>query len=339
MPPFPRPSTLRITHPPGQTLALAFLILVGLIALLEGLAHLPWIEQHIPTAVGSSHENIDFKFGDLDYLLHRDGRIDCIIVGSSMVRRGFDPLVFAEAYQAQTGQPITCYNFGISGAWTSNLSKLSQILVRRYHPRLLILGFSLRELTTHSEQPDNLAAPWLQYQMGSFNLDGWLVDHSRALRSFLAVRSWTAPDFVNPLGNLEDPLRLGYAPATVSQAVLPARPQKYAFTRSQWEGLERFLALRNDTQLLLVEMPASDALTAMIRGGRETYAAFIQQVVDFAAAQGVPAWTTIDLALIPDDVWADDYHMFPPGAEIFSAWLGERIGAAVQNGDLVMGAS
>ena len=339
---FPRPSTLRIELPIGQTVALAVLILSLLIAALEGLSRLPWIDSHTPTAIGSSHPDLNVKFGELDALLKREGRIDCIFVGSSMVYRGINPAVFVQSYRQQTGEDIVCYNFGVRVSRASSVGPLSKILVKRYHPRLLVYGFSLRDLTgdTFDEQQQQqviLNTPWVQYQLDSFNVTGWLIDQSTALRHFLAFRDWLLAAAHDPSAEPVGPSYLGYAPFTIrtGTALLKAsRPLKFSFTRTQLNGLKYFLSLRTQTQLLLVEMPASYRLVSTVKGERATFRDFVYQARDLIAGYGVPVLTTIDLNLIPDSGWSDTYHLHEEGANIFSQWLGEQVGTAVKTGEL-----
>ncbi|RPJ00825.1 MAG: hypothetical protein EHM39_04265, partial [Chloroflexi bacterium] len=213
---FPRSSTLKLVFPAGQTIALAILILILLVVALEALVRLPWVDQHVPTAIGSAHEELDIKFGEADYLLRQRGRIDCIFIGSSVVRRGIDPGEVAAAYRAQTGEEIVCYNFGLSGLQSLSLARLAPIIVKRYHPRLLIYGISLRDLglrdDTQAESRAIANTAWIQYQSGDFSLEGWAVEHLVTFRHFLALRNWPKHAFRNPIRDLNDPLRTGFVP-------------------------------------------------------------------------------------------------------------------------------
>jgi len=47
-------------------------------------------------------------------------------------------------------------------------------------------------------------------------------------------------------------------------------------------------------------------------------------------------WFTQDLNLIPINDWYESEHMNKAGAEVFSAWLGNQLGTAVKNGNLVI---
>jgi hypothetical protein len=337
-------ATLRLTRPFGFTLLLTLAVLALLIALLEGLARLPWVETHVPTAIGSAHAGIDVKFGEADYLAARDGGLDCIALGSSVVHVGFDPQRFADAYRQQTGDSLTCYNFGIDGMQADLAVDIAAILIERYHPRLLIYGFTLRAL---ADTPDMGAArvpvhatPWIQYRLGSFNLEGWIVEHFTAYRHFLALREWTAPRFQNPITDLGDPPRLGYQPFTrhADEFVPLDYLADYAVSAEGWAGLERLIALGSQTgttQLLLVEWPVPDHTLAVFNGGPDNYRRIMSEAAADAQAHGVPMWLTTDRHLIPDDGWVgDSHHLHQIGAEIFSAWLGDQVGIAVNAGEL-----
>lgn len=334
-------TTLRLTRPFGSTLLLTLAVLALLIALLEGLAHLPWVETHVPTAVGSPHADINTKFGDLDALLKREGQIDCIFVGSSMVRRDIDTAVFARAYREQTGNDILCYNFGIAAARASSIGPLSEILIKRYHPGLLVYGFSLRDLTSETfndeQQETFLATPWLQYQFGSVNATGWFVEHSDAFQHFLAFHDWLLAEQGSLLIRSDDLVRRGYFPLTTRSGGALRKdptPHQYNFTRTQVNGLKHFLSLHTQTQLLMVEMPASYRMVTSVKGEREAYRDFVYQTRDLIARYDVPVITTIDLDLIPDSGWSDTFHLHQTGAELFSAWLGDQVGTAVKEGKL-----
>ena len=159
----------------------------------------------------------------------------------------------------------------------------------------------------------------------------------RRFRRFLAFHDWLLPESDDPSDDPVESSYRGYAPFTTQTgtALLKAsNPRAFVFTRTQWGGLDYFLSLRTQTQLLLVEMPASYRLVSMIKGDRETFRDFVYQVRDFAARYDVPVITTIDLNLIPDTGWGDTYHLNQSGAEIFSRWLGEQTGSAVNAGEI-----
>ena len=55
-----------------------------------------------------SLRSVNFDYSEQASLADVNG-----FLGNSMVWRGFDPQAFAQAYQAQRGQALRCFNFGV----------------------------------------------------------------------------------------------------------------------------------------------------------------------------------------------------------------------------------
>src|SRR5690554_1691871 len=108
-----KPNTLRTTHFVGRS----FWFTVALTLLLGGSAE--WIArsdtiqtQLTPPKMSSRRYQLGHKLSLLDDEVRRNGPVDCIMIGSSMVDVGFDPEYFQEAYRNVTRQDIWCFNFG-----------------------------------------------------------------------------------------------------------------------------------------------------------------------------------------------------------------------------------
>ena len=300
------------------------------------------MSQHVPTAIGSSHPDLDVKFGEAGSPCSTsDGRIDCILIGSSVVLRGIDPVLVAAAYHAQTGEDITCFNFGIAGIQALSLADVVEIIVRRYHPRLLVYGIILRDLgfrdNAQAESRAIANTAWIQYQLGDFSVEGWAVDHLVTLRHFLALRQWPRPSFQNPIRDLSDPPRTGFVPFTSYADTYSAEKylKNYTIWPEQWTGFERLIALGERTHLLIIEVPLPDQTLAAFEGGPEAYQRTMDNVARYAAEHGIDTWMTTRLHLIPADGWVGDtHHLHRIGAQVFSQWLGDQLGQAVKQGRL-----
>ncbi|MBN1562444.1 MAG: SGNH/GDSL hydrolase family protein [Anaerolineae bacterium] len=331
--------TLQLTFPLGQTLALALLILAGMSMALEISARSPQVEQRVPTAIGSRHADLDVKFGELDYLVEQTGRVDCVFLGSSVVNTGIDPAVVANVFRQQTDTSITCYNFGINGITAATAADLADLLIERYHPRVLVYGFTLRALGTYVDTTaaDSLAdSVWFRYQQGEFTLKGWFIDHSVAFQRYLALRRWSRYAWQNPIGDRGTPT--GFVPYTfaVQEFVPPPFLTNYAFSDQQLAGLDQIVAMRDQTPIILLELPAPPHTRAAFRGGVDEHRATIQQIADRATSGGVPVWLTSDRDLIPENGWSGDVeHMNRRGAALFSQWLGGRLAEAFTDGELM----
>lgn len=344
LPRFSQPSTLHLTFPFGQTFALAVLILALIVGVAEAVARLPLVKTRVPMAVGSHNPTFDVKIGELDRLVDEQGPVDCIFLGSSVVLNGINPALFEPAYREQTGYSIACYNFGVVALTTQTAGSMAEVLVSRYHPSLLIYGFTLRELAAGVAQgetvhKDIMYTPWMKYQTGSFNVQGWLVEHLAAYRHYLALRDWPSFRFRSPISSGYLPLSNGYHPFLETRTFDPATfntPSYFADYQigpDEWAGLEQIAALHPDPQVLLIELPLPGFVIDRFDGGAAGYRRVLDRVGDYAATQDVMLWTTSDLNLIPDDGWAEDmHHTNDAGAAVFSRWLGEQVGAAVDEG-------
>lgn len=337
-------STLSLSFLPGQTFALALCIL-GLIAGASEAAARLWLDgSSVPVAVGSANTTFDQKIGLLDDLAAREGGVDCILLGSSVVLNSLDPALIAEGYTAQTGQPLACFNFGIPALTARTGGPIAELLVERYRPRLLVYGLTLRAVAEGASESgriygDITGTPWVRYERGAFSVTGWLTAHSSAFRHYLAYRNWMKHEFANRLSEHKRAPRSGYAPFVSTRPLDPATINTppyfdpFTFSPEELAGLDRVLALHGQTQVVLVDMPLPQFFREQFAGGAGAYARYIDELGARAAAGGVPLWQTNPLDMIPGDGWAQDgQHVNATGARILSRWLGERL--ANGRGDL-----
>jgi hypothetical protein len=89
---------------------------------------------------------------------------------------------------------------------------------------------------------------------------------------------------------------------------------------------------RQGTQVIVTEMPVADGLFYFFGNGQDDHQRFLAQVDQLAKAHEVPFWQTDALDMIPDDGWFDYSHVNTAGAAIFSNWLGQQVGEAVNQG-------
>ena len=66
--------------------------------------------------------------------------------------------------------------------------------------------------------------------------------------------------------------------------------------------------------------------------GEEDYEQGTALLQDHAARLGMAFWSTMQLDLIPENGWKDWHHLNYIGAPVFSRWLGEQLGKAVNQG-------
>jgi hypothetical protein len=306
--------------------------------------------------MGTRHSQLGPKLARLDAAINEEGRIDCVIVGSSIVDNGFDPQAFAEGFRADTGQDMTCLNFGIDSSTAASAAALAQILVEDYRPRLLIYGTNPRDYALPGEEigPNFiLESNWVRYRQGHFTIEGWLIEHSylyryrphlynlsrfhfeNALRSNSTLDSEMTPDGMTPLSTVATYINDPPDPQDDSFSTRHYRRvySSYKMLEENLVGLEQIMSHnRQETQVIIVEMPVSKGLFYFFGNGKKDHQHFIAQISRLAEAYQVPFWQTTSLQMIPDDGWADYSHLNTKGAYIFSSWLGQQVGEVVGQG-------
>jgi hypothetical protein len=346
-----KPDTFRASGLFGRTFQLTVILLLLLGGIAEWAVRLDSFQAPLtPPKMGSRHYQLGHKLALLDTEVKRNGPVDCIMVGSSMVDVGFDPEFFQNGYQEITRSGISCFNFGIDASSAASTAILAKILVEDYHPRLLIFGTDPRDYAVPSKDRDPsaiLETPWIQYRQGHFSLDSWLMEHSyfyryrqhlsRLLHFNFEGTLWSETKFnfeilVNgytPIDKVADyindpphPQDDSYEVVYYSRIFAPYQPLE-----ENLDALESIMEHnRSGTQVIVVEMPVADGLYYFFGNGEKDYDQFVARINELADLHQVPFWRTEPLDSIPDDGWSDYSHLNVTGAEIFSTWLGEQVG-------------
>jgi hypothetical protein len=337
--------------------AYAAILFALLCILAEIVARTPFVQSQIPyQAYGMNHTQLELQLNLLDKFVREKGAPDCFIFGSSQAFREVDPATFERSYETASGEQVTCYNFGVTGAqiWTTSL--LGEILIKKYHPRLVIIGTSFLDYTEGRElQIDDRFKQndWLEYQQGKFTLNGWLTGHSYAWRA-ITMFSYAAPYGMRYSEVLREAHKWdseiadsGFAISI--KAIDPSLPVETGFVKNlQMEFGNFSISERNLTslgdlidfsqqagaQVLLTEMTYHPALLELKdqrgepRANREKILAFIATVntrlKEVAAHHNIVFLEFDPSTVIPETGWYDLYHLNRLGAEVFSDWLGGR---------------
>jgi hypothetical protein len=329
----------------GRTLVLALLMAGLVLAGLEIVARTPLARSHlIAPGVGENHDHLAIKLQQLDGLAAQGQPVECIALGSSMVAQGFDPQAFSSGFERATGEPLACYNFGLIGMTTAGLDRWTALVVQRYHPRIVIIGNSARDLSNSAaldQEGLNIQPPWLAYQLGESSPEGWLVEHSMAYRYYLFHRFWLWDGYaerVRRLGNYQRNLSpYGYARAAdITDVSVTPDPQtyprlyrmltSYAPSAEQVRALERAVGVaEQDATVILVEMPLPPTFWHFFDNGERDYRLYLDVMERIAADNGLPFVRTIPDLAIPPDGWGDYAHLNGTGAAVFSEWLGQAV--------------
>lgn len=329
-----------------KTPALALGILAFVLAGGELAARSAFVRSRLgPPSVGSRARILDLQLAKLDELTAREGGMDCIFLGNSLVLFGLDPDSFSAAYEANAGSRLRTYNFSVPGIPVSGNAALAHILVEDYRPRLLIYGVTSRDFSNIADGLAIESIPWVRHRMGVASVDGWLVEHSRAYGYFLLSAS-ELPAATERATRSFSP----HAPRGFFGFVAAAKFDAAAFARAmdllslvldrgvapaQMSALGTLLKVRdNGTQLVFLEMPVRVDLSDWSAADAARYEKLMSEVRRALRDTGAPLWSPPAARLLPADGWTDLWHLNARGAEAFSRWVGERLAAAVSAGEL-----
>jgi len=350
---------LKLKRPLGSTALLTIFWLILLLAGLELLArHRFFHDRLLSPRLGTTHHQFELQADRLAMVARERGHVDCIFLGNSMVWRGFDTEAFTQAYREATGEELFCFNFGVAALPAAAAGLIAPWLVETYQPRLLIFGTDARDYAVPTEDEDAkvlLDMAWLQYQAGDWSFEGWLYEYSYLYRYRLHWQQILKVDHevVRNQAQFWGGARYGFdADDKVGDVKSPPDPHKddyqiqyyyrllshYQMLDHNLVGLDQLLGVANDkTTVLVVEMPIPATHITFFGHGEADHQRFVMTVKEMAAQYNVPFWPTTPLAIIPDDGWVDYSHLNTTGAAAFSAWLGERLGEAVETHAVVLG--
>jgi hypothetical protein len=296
-------------------------------------------------SLGSEHHQFEIQLARLEAAYEREGAIDCIFVGDSLVWLDLDPLKFSDGYRDASGKELQCFNFGIAALPASGVSVLTKILVEEYHPHLVVYGLHANSVVVPQDATDTnivLDTPWVRYKSGSFNPSGWLYEHSylvRYLKTLNRVMRLDPDALINEQGTTAHQL-LGFDPKNgqrIDINIPPSRNNpadingfekyyKYHIYPENITGIQSIAEISdNDIKVVMVVMPISRSFYAFFENGKEDYS-HITDVIQHALADTDTVLVQTDgQILLSDSDWWDYSHLNFGGAEQFSYWLGDRV--------------
>jgi hypothetical protein len=333
--------TFQAHFPLGQTVGLAVLLLLLFWGVTEGILRILVSSYVIDIPLtGSTNSEFDYKVSKLDRFIKENGKIDCVFIGSSQFDDGADPAIFSQRYKELSGKEISCFNFSIATMTASPAAEMAELLVKRYHPKLIIYGTSARDYSRNFGEMARplFEDPWLMYQMGHYNLRGWLIDKSYAVRLLATIRRYANPDyFTFATRTLRRIQPNGFLPLLANN--LKPEDKVYApeYIKSAEDmlGLEKLVRMdKTDTRIVFSEVPVNHIFMPMyIETGEEAYyRLFVTPISQYLQDNGVLFLISQKEMekLIPDKDWGDSKHLNTRGAAIYSRWMAENLYQAIQ---------
>jgi hypothetical protein len=344
--------TLRIRKPDvgfwGQTTGFLLVLLV----LVELFFRLNFVQDHLSAAsIGSRQRQLEIQFARLDRLVEKQGPVDCIFLGNSMVWLGVNPQVVTQVFAQKSGQDMRCFNFGVSAMPASSAGLVASILVDQYHPSLLIYGIFARDLSVPADAEDAYVitdAPWIRYRTGQFNLAGWMYDSSFAYRYKEQMRNLLNLDQGKVFGAFDGPEAFrayGLDPKADVKLDVSKLPDpndfnskmafhwlyEYEILPENQAGMRQIIdQSEKGVQVIFLELPFPDTAYAFFENGEIDYNRYLEQVTQLTTATGTPFWRSHGQVSIEPAGWWDFLHLNMLGAEAFSEWLGNQMSEAFQ---------
>lgn len=329
--------SLKIKLPVGQVLSQAVVWLLVFCVAIEAFARTSIGGNFFKyESYGSAHPHFDAQIIRIKEREAQDGRIDCIILGDSQILYGIDPAMVEQSYFEKTGKALRCQIFGLGGLKPITAYPLTKILIKNFHPSIIVFGTDLFDYTSVQAGSDAsiMSSPWVKYQLGDFSFDGWLIENSSAYRHYLGADRYVfnaeeKPDYIGSNGhslkfsektNMTEQEQVDYFDSLLD------RPE---ITGDQLDGLHELLALNSDeTKIIIVETPVNPVFFTLKKFAynRKVYPDFRNMLENEAAFVNTDLWLTQETVQIPANGWYDIVHLNKIGGEYFSRLLGEHLG-------------
>jgi hypothetical protein len=330
--------TLKISFPIGITILVALLIFPLLLLTMEGLLRLiPIPESILVPSIDReiNYPEIDIKFSRLA-ALERERKINCFLLGNSMIEVGLDPYFLNNQPNLLDVQNPSCFNMGLSNMMPETTVVIADILKKRSDPSLMILGISPMDFAgKESVTRDFIYSPWFQYQEGIFSPEGWWIENSETYRNWLAFQKYRNPVY---RGELENLLLLiepyGSQVRQKGRNNYQVQPllhlPDFQISSKDLNGLIGIANLNTASlHVIVIEMPVHpDFLPYYIPGGEDGYEKqFIEPVQRVLKARGILFVRTQPQIkeIVTPDGWRDQFHLSKKGSEQLSQWLADKL--------------
>lgn len=333
-------------HVQIRTITVYLAVFLMLVGMLEVILRVDGISSRLRApSFGSEHHQFEIQLSRLEAAYKKQGSIDCLFIGDSLVWLDMDPLKFSDGYKASTGKDIRCFNFGIAALPASGVSVLTEILVKKYNPKLIVYGLHANSLVVPREHPDTkilLDTDWVKYESGVFNLTGWLYEHSYLVRNLdtLGRLMRFDPDALeNELG-WEPYQLLGFDPKIGQRTDVNIPPSlsneadvngfekyyQYHVFPENISGIQEIARIAdNDTRVVMVMMPVHKSFYSFFKNGEQDYFQIAEIIQNALVDTNTVLIKTAGRIRFPDSNWWDYSHLNMVGAQEFSYWLGGEL--------------
>jgi hypothetical protein len=332
------------------SLGISLLAFYGLLACFEFISRQGLLDQvFLMRSLGSYHSVFEIKWFKLQDFVRKNGGVDVIILGNSMVNTGIDPNILSSEYEAQIGKKLRIFNFGIEGLTVAPNSKLAKILSEEYHPGTILFVTEMRDFVAQNGldvETKFESNPWIRGVLGTgYSFESKLISSSSFLQQMLVFRNWSRFDFLenyqtaikrnenmNAAGYEEDPSIGGL----FNQHPNPNDPNDrvnfdlfdhFKIDPGRLNDLRNILEL-NETgaRIIITEMPIYPTFYEYF-GGQAIHLQFQDEIDSFITINEGVYVEPVSWALIPFDGRDDYLHLNFRGAILYSRFLAWQLAA------------
>lgn len=326
--------TLRINLPFGSVILQSITWLILFCLMIEAFARTTYVKNiHLYESYGTSHPQFDTQIMRVKSRLTQDGHIDCMLIGNSQVLTSVDPVIVQQIYFEKTGMTIHCQNFGMPGMTPLTAGPLSRILIRNFHPSIIIFGtgiFDYKFSIMEGSDMSIMTSPWVNYQLGTFSIDGWLIENSYSYRYYLGLNRYLlyyGTDTNTEIDTNGHKIYIGRKNMTQKERIdgIDIILSNLEITEKQVNGLRDLLSLNSDEVKIVVIEMLVDPVFFSKRAVRKIYPDFRDMLVYETTQAGAELWLTKDVIEIPENGWYDLVHLNQIGSSSFSTLFGNYL--------------
>jgi hypothetical protein len=332
--------TLKTSQSSGKTILLALLFIPLFILATEGLLRV----ASIPPSVLVPSIDRELNYPEIDIKLSRlsaletEKKVNCFLLGSSMVDFGIDPSFINRQPEILEIQNPVCFNMALKAMKPEIIARIADILVKQKKPALLIVGISPNDFTGGQFVIRKFVnSPWLRYYQGDLSAEGWWIENSKLYPYWLSFLKYRDPVY---RGDMKDQLQLIDAYGSqkkqknysIYRVSLYLELPDFQFLQNDLDGFTHIASLNSPTlKVVVVEMPVHpDFLPYYVPEGEKGYEElFIQPVQKILEKEHIPFIRTQSQIrdVVTSDGWKDYLHLNEVGNMQFSQWLAEELSA------------
>jgi hypothetical protein len=327
--------------------------LIALVVVFGAELGLRVVERHFPEPMQWPSQEAASKVAQMEHLESETG-IDVVLVGSSVVAEGIDPVAYSES----AGE--VAYNAALSAAsMRSTELWMADVVVPLTHPTAVVIGVTGRDLNdngiSQTEFYERLTSSPGYLDMRSprnpvEEVEEWLLEHSALIRLRPILRDPAAiavelgfqnPDSdaesdVGPLGSDMSYEGASYPRISDWRSLFLSRHlNSYSVGDAEIDALTRMVSdlRRNGISVLLVNMPVTDDYVGTLPDGERDMAELDLILSDLASATG-SGYVDVSEEFVRLD-FRDPAHLTPRAASTLAIELAQWTTSTRKNaGDL-----